>query len=85
MCGTRLSGAGAILVGRDEPRDDCFKNVGLGGGERLERFTLRGRRGHGQCRAVLRRSAHCGQLRPRNDCDTCRPNLLEDPAPRDIA
>ena len=34
----RLGGAGAVLVGGNEPRDDGLERVGLGGGERLQRF-----------------------------------------------
>ena len=34
----RLGGAGAVLVGRNEPRDDGLERVGFGGGERLQRF-----------------------------------------------
>ena len=34
----RLGGAGAVLVGGNEPRDDGLERVGLGGGQRLQRF-----------------------------------------------
>ena len=45
----RLGGAGAVLVGGNEPRDDGLERVGFGGGERLQRFEPRRcerRRGH---------------------------------------
>jgi hypothetical protein len=32
----RLGGARAILIGRDETRDDCLQRVGLGGSQRLQ-------------------------------------------------
>ena len=45
----RLGGAGAVLVGGNEPRDDGLERVGFGGGERLQRFEpwrCEGRRGY---------------------------------------
>src|SRR4051794_16246599 len=35
---TRLGGARPVLVAGDEPRDDRLERIGLGGGERLQRF-----------------------------------------------
>ena len=88
MRGTRFRCAGAILVGGNEPRNDRFKDIGLGSGERFERFTLgRGRDHHTPwCCALLsgRRSRRC-QWRARKGCNACRTNLFEHAAPRDIA
>src|SRR5580704_13596628 len=90
MCGARFRCAGAILVRGNEARDDRFKDIGLGGGERFERFTLW--RGYSRCtfrcRTPLcgRWSRHCPQCWAGEGRDACRrTDLPEHPAPRDIA
>jgi hypothetical protein len=64
-------------------------DLGLGGGERFERFTLwRGRdRCALRCRALLcgRRFRRCHQCWASEGRDAYRPDLREHPAPRDIA
>jgi hypothetical protein len=89
MRGARFRCAGAILVRGNEARDDRFKDIGLGGGERFERFTLW--RGYSRCtfrcRTPLcgRWSRHCPQCWAGEGRDACRTDLPEHPAPRDIA
>ena len=41
MRGARLGGAGAVLVGRDQARDDRLERVGFGGGQRFQRLEPR--------------------------------------------
>jgi len=80
--GAGLGGAGAVLIAWDQAGADRLQCVGLGGGQRFQRFALR-RRDRIALRCVLlcARLVRC-KRRPRNGCSAGGSDLPEQAATR---